>query len=546
MPFSRQRKLAIGLLTFFAAALAAHPAWADPRPTLLGSLPAELQPQNLAAAAIPSPDQRLHLSIALPLRDAAGLDALLARIYDPASPDFRHYISVAEFARRFAPTALDYNTAVAFFQSNGMIVQRLSADRLLIDVEASVADAERVFHVTLGLYRHPTENRLFLAPDREPTLDLAVPVNEIIGLDDLFLPKPRLVKSTAADGSAPTGSGPHGYFIGSDIRAAYYGGVALTGFDQSLGLMELQGYNLSDVQAYFAKFSQPLDVKVVGISTDGSPLDCAAHCNDVEQALDIEYAISMAPGLKQVQVYVANSPESVMAAMASDDTSLQLSTSWGWHKHLVTDETLMKEMAVQGQSYLTASGDYSSLQASGPWPEEDPYITAVGGTDLVTDGPGGAWAAETGWSGSAGGPSLAPRNKIQAYQVPFINQANQGSLTVRNVPDIAGDGNTDNYLCGQRHCDGGWGGTSFASPIWAGFIALVNQQAAAAGKPPVGFLNPALYGIGAAIYKQAYHDELKGKSGVYRSVRGYDLVTGLGSPHGQKLIDALASGTYTP
>ena len=252
------------------------------------------------------------------------------------------------------------------------------------------------------------------------------------------------------------------------------------------------------------------------------------------------------PGLKQVQVYVANSPESVMAAMASDDTSQQLSTSWGWHKHLATDEALMKEMAAQGQSYLTASGDYSSLQASGPWPEEDPFITAVGGTDLVTNGPGGTWAAETGWSDSAGGPSLEPRNKIQPYQVPFINAANGGSVTVRNVPDIAGDGNTDNYICGHGHCDGGWGGTSFASPIWAGFIALVNQQAAAAGKPPVGFLNPALYGIGAAIYARAYHDETKGKSGLYRSVRGYDLVTGLGAPHGQKLIDALANGTYAP
>jgi subtilase family serine protease len=331
---------------------------------------------------------------------------LLARIYDPQSPDFRHYVSVADFASRFAPSADDYNAAAAFFQANGMTVQRLSANRLLIDVESSVTDAERVFHVTMGLYRHPTENRLFIAPDREPTLDLAVPVNEIIGLDDLFLPKPRVVKSASADGSTPTGSGPHGYFIGSDIRAAYYGGVALTGFDQSLGLMELQGYNLSDVQAYFAKVSQPLDVNVVGISTDGSPLGCGTGCNDIEQALDIEYAISMAPGLKQVQVYVANSPESVMAAMASDDTSLQLSTSWGWHKHLVTDETLMKEMAAQGQSYLTASGDYSSLQASGPWPEEDPFITAVGGTDLTTNGPGGTWAAETGWSGSAGGPSL--------------------------------------------------------------------------------------------------------------------------------------------
>ena len=69
----------------------------------------------------------------------------------PKNPDFRHYISVAEFARRFAPSTDDYSKAVAFFQSNGMNVQRISANRLMIDVETSVADAERVFHVTLGL-----------------------------------------------------------------------------------------------------------------------------------------------------------------------------------------------------------------------------------------------------------------------------------------------------------------------------------------------------------------------------------------------------------
>jgi subtilase family serine protease len=548
MRFSSQGKLAriVAAASVATMAVASRPAWADAIPTLLGSVPAQVTQKALTYVAAPAPGRHLKLAIAMPIRDASGLDTLLARIYDPAGPDFRRYISVAAFAKRFAPSEADYQTAVSFFRSNGMTVQRVSANRLMIDVDTSVADAERVFHVKMGLYQHPTEHRLTIAPDREPTLDLAVPVSEIIGLDDLVLPMPRVAKSTLADGDAPTGSGPHGYFIGSDVRTAYYGQVALTGFGQSLGLMELAGYNLPDIQAYFAKLGQPLDAKVVGISTDGSPLDCPKGCNDVEQALDIEYAISMAPGLKQVQVYVANSPESVMAAMASDNTSLQLSTSWGWRKHLVTDEALMKEMAVQGQSYLTASGDYSSLQASGPWPEEDPYITAVGGTDLVTAGPGGAWQAETGWSGSAGGPSLDARNTIPSYQVPFINQANKGSVTLRNVPDIAGDANTDNYICGQGHCDGGWGGTSFASPIWAGFIALVNQQAAAEGKPPVGFLNPALYGIGAAIAAHAYHDELHGKSGLYHSTRGYDLVTGLGSPRGQSFINALASGKYAP
>jgi len=531
--------------SLLAALAAASPAIANPLPTLTPSLPAALSQHPAALVSAPAQTQLMHLSVALPLRDRAGLDALLADIYNPQSPNFRHYLSVAEFTRRFGPTAADYQAAVAFFAGSGMTIRSVAANRGLIDLEASVADAERVFHVKMGLYRHPTENRLFIAPDREPTLDLSVPITQVIGLDNFVLPTPRLVRAADVNAKGPGGSGPNGQLIGSDVRTAYYGHGKLTGAGQSLGLMELEGYELSDIQLYFSTFGPPLTTNVVGISTDGTSLGCGAGCNDGEQALDVEYAVSMAPGLSQVQVYVGSTPESVMNRMVSDNTSKQLSTSWGWGDHLDVDEPIMKEMAAQGQSYLTASGDYSSLKRSGPWPEEDPFITAVGGTSLSTKRPGGPWRAENGWWGSAGGPSLDPRAPIASYQIPFINPANAGSYTLRNVPDIAGDANTNNMLCAQGHCAGGWGGTSFASPIWAGFIALVNEEAEAKGKPPVGFLNPALYGIGASVaYAQSFHDEVKGKSGVFNSVYGFDLVTGLGSPKGQVLINELASGVY--
>ncbi len=114
---------------------------------------------------------------------------------------------------------------------------------------------------------------------------------------------------------------------------------------------------------------------------------------------------------------------------------------------------------------------------------------------------------------------------------------------MRNVPDIAGDANTNNYICFDGKCNGGWGGTSFASPIWAGFIALANQKAAAKHLPPVGFLNPTIYGFaGSATYPKLFHDITKGASGDYSAVTGYDLVTGLGSPKGSALIDALVNG----
>jgi subtilase family serine protease len=525
-----------------AGLLGAASAGAAPRPILSAHVPDAVASHVAPRVGAPAPGARMHLAVALSLPGAAALDAFLADIYNPASPNFRRYLSVADFTKRFGPTAASYRQAADFFSAQGLTATAGAPNRVLIDVDGSVADIQRVFHVTIGLYRHPTQDRLFMAPDREPTLDLSVPVLHVTGLDTYQLPRPRLVRQAAV--RAGTGSGPGGAFIGSDARTAYYGGGTLNGSGQSLGLMELGGYDIADVKAYFAKFGPPLAVNVVGISTDGASLSCAKGCDDSEQVLDIEYSIAMAPGLKQVQVYVGKNAEDVLSRMASDDTSLQLSTSWGWSvKEFPTDDPLLKEMAAQGQSFLTASGDYSSLQASGPWPEEDANLTAVGGTDLVTKGAGGAWSSETGWSGSAGGPSVDKAIKIESYQLPFITTANKGSKILRNVPDIAAIANNF-YICSDGKCDGGWAGTSFASPIWTGFVALANQQAAAAGKPPVGLLNPTLYALaGGGNYTSLLHDITKGTSGKFSCTPIYDLVTGLGSPNGATLIDALAGGS---
>ena len=504
-------------------------------------VPAAVADHSAMWVAAPDASRTLHVAIVLPMRDLPALDDLIRQIYDPANPEYRHYLTVAQFTERFGPTAADYDKSLQYFAAQGLTVTGTAANRYMIDATASVATLERVLHVRFGLYQHPTQNRLFIAPDVEPSVDLPVPILHVVGLDDFTLPTPRLARA-AGDTSAfvGTGSAPGGWYLGSDIRAAYYGGTALTGAGESLGLMELAAYNPLDIDNYFKQFGPPLKTAVVPISTDGTTPTCTKICGDTEQALDIEYAIAMAPGLKQVQVYVAATADSVLNRMASDNTSAQLSTSWGWAQEAATDDPIFMEMAVQGQSLLTAIGDYSTLIKSGPWPEESAYITGVGGTDLLTTGPGGAWAGESGWKDSAGGPSVDKAITIPAYQIPFINAANLGSTTLRNVPDIGGDANTDNYICANLECGGEWGGTSFASPIWAGFIALANEQARAAGLPRLGFLNPILYTLGGRRdYEALYHDVIGGTSGLYTAVRGYDLVTGFGSPRGPALIEAL-------
>jgi subtilase family serine protease len=209
-----------------------------------------------------------------------------------------------------------------------------------------------------------------------------------------------------------------------------------------------------------------------------------------------------------------------------------------------------EKMASQGQSFFSASGDHSTWRSSGSseaWPADNAYVISVGGTDLVTSSAAGPWASETAWVDSGGG--ISPDNiAIPSWQqiAGVINSSNRGSTTLRNGPDVSANANFTFYTCAdQTACLANeYGGTSFAAPMWAGYLALVNQQLAANSQAPAGFINPTIYqqNVGSA-YATDFHDITSGTSGSYSAVAGYDLVTGWGSPT-PALVNALA-GTQT-
>jgi len=489
--------------------------------------------------------QAMRLDLMLPLRNEAELDQLLKNLYDPQSPLFHKFLSVQEFTAQFGPSEQDYAAVLAFAEQNGLKVTATSPNRLLVNVAGPVANVEKAFRVTMASYRHPTEQRTFFSPDREPSaVGLRVPLWHIGGMDNFSIPQPASLKRDSNAAPSTTGSGPSGYFLGSDMRAAYYGGTALNGAGQSVGLLEFAGYNMADVTKYFSAVGQPLNVAVTGVSTDGSSLSCTGRCDDTEQVLDIEVAISMAPGMDSVLVYVSDTSDvSIFNQMAVDNKAKSLSCSWGWSPADPTsDDPIFKEFAAQGQNLFVASGDSGAYgkRSRYVYPADDAYVTSVGGTDLTTNGGGGTWSMETAWLDSGGG--ISPNKiAIPSYQAAAITSANKGSTTLRNAPDVAAEGNTDNYICYNGKCAGGWGGTSFAAPRWAGYLALVNQQAVAHGNGSVGFINPALYSIGLGSNSStAFHDITVGNNGAFSSQTGYDLVTGWGSPNGAGLINILA------
>jgi uncharacterized repeat protein (TIGR03803 family) len=493
--------------------------------------------------------ERLNLTIGLPLRDRPGLTNLLQQVYDPASPNFHHYLTPKQFADRFAPTEEDYQSVIRFARSHGLVVTGQHPNRTLVDVRGTAAAIERVFHVKLNEYFLPSENRTIRAPDVQPSLEITTPILSVSGLDNYVVPHPcmRTVPAGEAKPNA-TGSGPGGAYWGGDFRAAYFPGATLTGTGQIVGIVEFDsGYYQSDITTYETEADLP-NVPVTAVLLDG--YNGEPGNGNVEVSLDIELAISMAPGLAGVLVYEGSTSDDILNRIANDDLANQIGASWSYEIDENTDQIYM-QFAAQGQSFFNSSGDSDAYTTTIPTPADDPNITIVGGTTLTTVSAGGAWASETVWNsgdgeGSSGG--ISSRYAIPSWQQGISMTANQGSTTMRNIPDVALT--ADNiYLIYGGGQSADVVGTSCSAQLWAALTAMMNQLAVTNGEPTVGFINPAIYAIGKGAnfisYTNLFHDTTNGNNekasspSRFIAVPGYDLCTGWGTPNGVNLITAI-------
>jgi len=536
-----------------------------PERTLLpGHQPAallSLQPQGHLDGST-----RLKLSISLPLHSRETLTNLIEKLYDPANPLYHHYLTPEEFDARFGPTEAEYQAVIAFATDSGFTVTGGHPNRMLLEVTASVTDIEHALQVTMQTYAHPTEARTVFAPDTEPSVGMGIPILHIGGLDNFARPHPKNLRRSSlrvfAELSPKGGSGPSGNFSGFDYRSVYAPGVTLTGTGQMVGLLEFDGYYTSDITSYESQTGLP-QVPLQNVLLDGfnGVPTKGTNSGNSEVALDIEMTISMAPGLSKVVVFEADpvngQPNDLLQVMSTNTLIKQFSCSWGFGPITQAQRTAMDnyflKFAAQGQSFFSASGDTGAVTGPSDAPDDDPYITQVGGTTLATAGPRGAWLSETVWNAQEGPGVAASSGGVSAgtasYNLPAWQQGvsmstNKGSTTKRNSPDVAMV--ADNiFIVADNGLSETSGGTSASAPLWAGFAALVNQQASAAGLPAIGFVNPALYQIGKSSgYAACFDDVTVGNNTNldlthYLAVPGYDLCTGWGSPSGGSLIIAL-------
>jgi uncharacterized repeat protein (TIGR01451 family) len=582
--FMRKDLLAIGLGFVLSSVTVFSSSAAGGNVALKNHVPKIVQQGKAQLRGHVAGDTTLTLSLGLPLRNQAALSNFLDQVNDLKSPNFHHYLTPQQFTEQFGPTEEDYQAVVEFAHKNGFRVTQRHANRMLLTVTGSAANAEKAFGVTLNQYNDSAKNYQFFAPDREPSVPSGLKIQDIQGLGDFSRARPKLhinqvfsnqvfsaasgpsqtanARNKANDGNQKVGSGPGQLYMGDDFRHAYVPGTALTGAGQTVALYQADGYFASDIAAYESLTGRP-NVPLQNVLIDGFNGAPTGNGGELEVSLDIEMVISMAPNVSKIILYEGNDllENDILNQIANDNAAKQIGCSWGWFggPSLTTDQ-IFQQMAAQGQTFFDASGDIDAFLPGAVddpnvpnAPSDNPFITQVGGTTLTMNGSGATYASEVVWnvdpiggSGSSGG--ISAFYSIPSWQTNINMPARGGSATKRNIPDVAmvGDGV---FVIAEGGVGFGVGGTSVAAPLWAGFTALVNQQGALNGRPPVGFLNPALYSVArnAATYAASFHDITIGNNAwsqsasLFNAFPGYDLCTGLGTPRSTNLINALIS-----
>ena len=510
-------------------------------------------------------DSARMLTVSLVLKgDSAGLDATLATLNDPTSPEYHHFLSPQEYARRFGAASTTVASLAATLRAAGLRVPMATASAGLLNAQGTVATLDTLFGVRLGDYCDKHGER-YTAPDVAPHIPASFSgVSGVLGLDTRSvihtgsMVAPRRPMVAGSNGFGPT-----------ELERAYDLGplhqAGLTGANQTVALPEIDQFRRSDVQSYDQTFG--LRTGAINIT----PVAGGASSTSPEPVLDIEVIHAIAPAAT-IDVYESqadlgsvarmfsqivsdNHAQVVSISLGACEKGLDPSSSQSFYDSI---DNSFRQAAAQGMSVLVASGDSGAYgcqddNLSVQEPSSSPYVTAVGGTALFTN-PDGSYSREAGWEGplesSGGGGGVSVVYQRPSWQTgPGV--ANQFSNGARQVPDVAADADPltgySVYYSGDGGCRGSqcWqvvGGTSGATPLWAGIVLLANELSRSHGGKPLGLLNPRLYQLGASAQaSQVFHDVTIGGNLYYPAASAWDYSTGWGTPIGAPLVEALVS-----
>ena len=524
---------------------------------------------TLAAARDPvvrvaDDSQQVSFSLTLPLRNKPELDQLVAQLYNPKSPQFRHFLTATEFNARFAPTEADYATLKARALSAGLKVTGEHTGRTLLNVSGDVATVRSLFSTQMR-WRQASNGRPYLAADSEPiqpTLlaDLggnAAALTQKSATSSAHpVALPAGSRTTAAPQTAADFNGP---FTPSEILGAYDLSSIQNG-GEVVGLIEFSGpnnttvYNDAGVYASEYGLNHP-NITIDAIDGGNSETDGGNNSNPLEVALDVDMVMLAS---NPTQIVIFNAPNfypqilDTYTYIADLGTVQHISTSWTVAEPDIDRATVGSEydqfekMAAEGIAVFAASGDSGAIPCvaqSGIGycvndPASQPYVTGVGGTVLTLDA-SLQYEQEVAWSDGGGG--VSEYSYAPSYQSVDIYYCDPSGPCWRQVPDVALNAGNPYYVyCSICGGDIAAIGTSAAAPLWAGFWSLVSKGLGT----PAGFANPTLYTAQAGDYFRgpyqfAIIDITSGGNGVFSAGPGYDLVTGIGTFDGAVLYNAI-------
>ncbi|WP_406470615.1 protease pro-enzyme activation domain-containing protein [Streptomyces sp. NBC_01615] len=480
--------------------------------------------------------KRISVAISLTARNDKALDTFVAKVSNPRSSSYGHYLTKRQFAARFGRTDAEIKQLKDYLRAQGLTVTAVHSGNLLVDASGTAAQLEKAFGTKLSTWKDAASGRSFYANDTAPTLPAAIAslVSDVAGLNN----RAQLHHQSAST-VAPR-NGPGGGYTPAQLKGGYNVSGTYTGSGQKIALIEFDGFQQSNITKYDTNYSLGSPTPTVQKVDGGSG---ALGDGQVEVELDIEVLHAIAP---KANVTVFEGPNSdageVDTYQAIVDSGIPTtSISWGAVESARTTsninavDAVFKAGAAQGLGFYAASGDSGSDDAgdggtSVDYPASDPYVTGVGGTKLTVTS-ANAFSKEVAWSGGGGGKSSV--FKIPSWQTAVQKSAGGG---YRQVPDVSAHANPSPGV--SIYSQGSWssvGGTSAAAPEWAAFAALYNQQAAAAGDANLGFANPALYTASGT----GFHDITSGSNGDYSAATGWDFTTGWGSYNAATLASKL-------
>lgn len=453
----------------------------------------------------------------------------------------------------------DMKAVEKFAHDHQLTIVERHAESRRIRLSGSATDIQKAFGVSLSHYEVSATGLKYRGRTGSITVppEIAPVTMAVLGLDNRPVAKPHFRYrggSKTSAGVRPHDAAQATSFTATQLAQIYQFPTGLNGSGQTIAILELGGgYSAADLNTYFSDLNISPGPNVTAVSVDNGANTPGGDA-DGEVMLDIEVAGAIAPNANIAVYFAPNTDQGFVDAIsqAVHDTTRNpsvLSISWGGPEDSWTEQArnamnaALEDAAGVGVTVTVAAGDDGSTdgvtdgQQHVDFPASSPFSLACGGTNVqVSNGSlvETVWNELTNKEGATGG-GVSVEFPLPAYQqnagIPV--QVVTG-FAGRGVPDVAGDADPvtgyNVIVDGQATVIGG---TSAVAPLWAGLIALFNQQL---GKP-VGYLNPIIYPFG----ESPFNDVTQGNNGSYAAGPGWDACTGLGSPNGQALLALLQS-----